>query len=249
MHIDDFRGRDPFLVNENGQYYLLYADENGVQECAFSRFTHLSRPRPLIAPPSDVGEIAAWASPRLAYGSFLTVTVTLSDGRRGVRVFACDEYIPGDTVFQPYAELLTPPDWDCTDGQIFAGHLIFTRRSPKSSSLYAVPLTDDFRRPAGKPMRILQDGENAVLWFTETYRPGMAMLYFSRGKARIASAASYTPACAWTKHPLSLSVSGCHAALFEDPDNNFMAAVRTSDGRMQFCYLEWQGDSFALIPQ
>lgn len=249
MHIDDFRVRDPFIVNENGQFYLLYADETGVQECAFSNFTHLSGPRPLIDPLADVGEIVAWASPQLAYGSFLTVTVTMSDGRCGVRIFACDEYLPGETVFQPYTELLTPPDWDCTDGRLFGSSLIFSRRSEKSSSIYAMPLTRDNRAPAGRPLWILPDGEAATLWFTKTDAPGLGMLYFRRGQACIASASSWTPVGPWMKMHLEIPVSGCHASLFENLDGSFMAAVSTSDGQMRFCYLEWQDDIFTLIPQ
>lgn len=247
IHKDRFRGRDPFIINENGQYYLLYADESGICECAFRDLTHLSAPRPLIDPTADVSDIAAWASPQLC-GGILSVTVTRHDGCCGIRLFSCGEYIPGYSTFRPLTGLLTLPEWNCTDGRLFAGHLVFTRRSAHSSSIYTVPLNRDFL-PADKPKRILPDAEAPSLWFTEAQQPGIGMLCFCRGKACIAHAASWTPDGAWMKRPLPIPVSGCHAALFEDSDGSFMAAVSTPDGQMQFCYLEWQGDEFALIPQ
>jgi len=243
--------RDPFIVNEYGQYYLLYADENGIFERAVRDREHLSPPRPLISPHADVRDIAAWASPQI-YFSYLTVTVTTRDGRRGIRIFQCDcEYMPGVSVFFPLTDLITPPDWNCTDGRLFSGHLVFTRRSPKSSSIYTMPLSRDSRVSLGRPKRILPDGEAAVLWFTDTECrvPGIAMLYFSRGRACIASAASWRPDGAWTKRPLPIPVRGTHAALFDDPDGNLAAILSLPDGRLQLCWLVWQNENFSLIPQ
>jgi len=250
IHINQLRARKS-IVMEGGAQYLLYADENGVWESRLQNLEYLSEPRPLLHPSVDVHSVAGWDAPRFSYNTLMVVCESAHDGRRGIRLFSADreEQLPGHAKYLPYSGILTPPDWDCTDGCLLGRDLIFTRRAKNSCSIYTVPLSSSCRECAGRPKRIVAGGEAPVLWYTYGYQPGVSMLYFRRGKACVAIADSWTPEGPWKTLDMPYPISGCYASLFISLDGSFMAAIGTPEGNMQFCYIEGRGESLVLFPQ
>ncbi len=227
------------VIPDSGQYYLISADGSGIYEQTTRDFIHYSAPRPLIQP-TDAEGITGWASPHLR-GDTLDVTVDTAEGRHGIRLFTTQEYMPGISRFYPLADILTPPDWDCTDGQLFLDQLFFTRRSASGRDIYRL-----IPGSSKDPQLILPGGEAPALWFAPGKHP--AMLYFRQGKAA-AAAQLYPWSSAWTEIPLPIDVYGVHASLYEEPDGGLIAMITREDGGTQFCHLEWMDGGCALIPR
>ncbi|MBE6559675.1 MAG: hypothetical protein E7662_01010 [Ruminococcaceae bacterium] len=231
--------RAAHVIPDSGQYYLISADGSGVYEQVTRDFIHYSVPRPLIQA-ADAEGITGWSSPHLS-GDTLAVTVDTAEGRHGIRLFTTQEFMPGISRFRPEGGILTPPDWDCTDGKLFFDQLFFTRRSVSGRDIYRI--LPGSRRD---PQLILPGGESPVLWLAPGERA--AMLYFRQGKA--AAAAQFSPwVSAWTEIPLPIEIEGVSASLYEEPDGGLIAMITREDGGTQFCHLEWMDGGCALIPR
>ena len=241
--MDKYMRAAEHIICEGGQFYLLYADETGVYERSTRDFVHYSESRPLIREEDRAG-ITGWASPHMCWDR-LAVTVDTAEGRHGIRMFFTQEYMPGYSTFSAPSEVLTPLEWDCTDGILFSGFLYFTRHTDAGSEIWAQPLRSDV--PVGEPYRLFEGEAPVLFWPIANFDP-TAMLFFRNGRACLAKASSpYTPV--WEEIPQAVETEGVSAAVFEDMDGSFMARILREDGTAHFCYLEWAEEGGVLIPR
>ena len=53
IHKKDFRVRDPFIVCENGKYYLVHSNGRGVSVRVSEDLEYFSEPIPVFTPPES----------------------------------------------------------------------------------------------------------------------------------------------------------------------------------------------------
>lgn len=167
--------RDPFILCENGRYYLYgtRAKDFGMKTGGFDVYvgTDLetwSEPKPVF----DSGKWGMnagsnWAPEAHAYNGryYIFATFTQKNGIRGTYALVSDA---PDGEFRPLSDKpLTPEDWWSLDGTLYvdrAGNpwLVFCHEHVQilNGTVCAVPLKADLSAPAGEP-RLLFYGHNA----------------------------------------------------------------------------------------
>jgi GH43 family beta-xylosidase len=174
MHISNIQMRDPFVVREDGRYYLFGSTDKNIWEGRGTGFdVYVSVPGPdelsnfegpiaAFRPPEDFwSETNFWAPEVHFYrGSYyMFATFKPRKGRRGTAVLKSESGVRG-----PYAPWsldsdgasgpVTPTEWECLDGTFFiedeTPYLVFCRewRQVGDGQICAMPLTRDLRRAA-----------------------------------------------------------------------------------------------------
>ncbi len=194
MKLGDIRMRDPFVLRvESGDYYLYgTTDENlwGGPATGFDcyRSADLDEwqgPFPAFRPPAGFwADTQFWAPEVHPYrGRFaLLATFASADpaaGPRGVAVLIADD---AAGPFVPWSDgPVTPRDVACLDGTLFVDDadrpwIVYSRGAegtpaapgPADGEMYARPLTDDLRAPAGAPTLLFRASSaswSKPLWF------------------------------------------------------------------------------------
>ncbi|MDR0584369.1 MAG: glycoside hydrolase family 43 protein [Treponema sp.] len=187
MRISDIQIRDPFIVREDGRYYLFGSTDKNIWEgkgTGFDGYVSLEGAGP-DAPADFEGPFAAfrpadgfwsetnfWAPEVHRYkGSwYMFATFKPRQGGRGTAVLKSESGVKG-----PYAPWslnaggasgpVTPADWECLDGTFFiegeTPYLVFCRewRQVGDGQICAMPLTEDIRRAAAAPKLLFRASE------------------------------------------------------------------------------------------
>lgn len=176
MRLSDIYIRDPFVLEENGVYYLYgtmgkYSWEGG---CGFDVYTsrdleEWSDPVPVFRP--DAGFWADknfWAPEVHKYrGKFFMLASFYKEGAmRATHILKADSPLGPFVPVSP--EPQTPPDWMCLDGTLHVDAqgkpwMVFCHEwlQVTDGEICAVPLTEDLSRPAGKPVRLFTASQAA----------------------------------------------------------------------------------------
>ncbi|MDR2053592.1 MAG: glycoside hydrolase family 43 protein [Treponema sp.] len=188
MRISDIQIRDPFVVREDGRYYLFGSTDKNIWEGKGIGFdvyasvtgtgpealTDFEGPFPAFRPPEDFwSETNFWAPEVHRYrGScYMFATFkTREGGRRGTGILKSESGIKG-----PYAPWgldaggapgpVTPADWECLDGTFFVEeetpYMVFCRewRQVGDGQICAMPLTRDLRQASAAPRLLFRASE------------------------------------------------------------------------------------------
>lgn len=176
MRLSDIYIRDPFVLEENGVYYLYgtmgpYSWEGG---CGFDVYTsrdleEWSGPIPVFRP--DAGFWADknfWAPEVHKYqGNFFMLASFYKDGAmRATHVLKADSPIGPFVPVTP--EPQTPADWMCLDGTLYVDEqgkpwMVFCHEwlQVTDGEICAMPLTEDLSKPAGKPVQLFTASQAA----------------------------------------------------------------------------------------
>jgi GH43 family beta-xylosidase len=179
--------RDPFVVPEDGRYYLFGStDKNiwGSRGTGFDMyvsvagtgpdaFTEFEGPFPAFRPPEDFwSETNFWAPEIHRYqGSYyMFATFKVRKGRRGTAILKSESGVEG-----PYAPWslnaggasgpVTPAEWECLDGTFFVEgetpYMVFCHEWQQAGDgkICAMPLTQDLKRAAAAPALLFQASE------------------------------------------------------------------------------------------
>jgi hypothetical protein len=179
MRTDEIQIRDPFVVPDapRGLYHLFgTTDENCWKgpgtgfECY--RGTDLAEwegPIPAFRPPAGFWATTSFWAPEvhLYRGRWYMLASFKAERRyRGTQILA------SDCVSGPYVPLsdgpVTPPDWQCLDGTLHVDRdgrpwIVFCHEWVQihNGSICAMPLSEDLREPAGRPVYLFSGSEAA----------------------------------------------------------------------------------------
>ncbi|MEM6332321.1 MAG: glycoside hydrolase family 43 protein [Planctomycetota bacterium] len=168
MKLDQIQIRDPFILpmREHGAYYLFGTTDKNCWgrgtgfDCYRSEDLETwDGPFPAFRPPDGFWATHNfWAPEAHAYRDRFYLFATFKADRRyrGTQVLVSDE------VAGPYTPLtdgpVTPPDWQCLDGTLYVDGdgtpwIVFCHEwiQVHNGSIWAMPLTADLTRPAGRP--------------------------------------------------------------------------------------------------
>lgn len=169
MRLRDINIRDPFVLRENGKYYMY-----GTRGANFGQLTggfdvyvstdlkNWSDPIPCFySEKHGMNRCVNWAPEVHEYKGkyYLFATFTRENGLRGTFALVSDR---PEGPFAPHSDgPLTPEEWECLDGTLYVDkngrpYLVFCHEHTQiiNGTVCYVPLTDDLRRADGGPVLI-----------------------------------------------------------------------------------------------
>lgn len=183
MLANEIHIRDPFILTENGCYYLY-----GTRAAAFGKkiggfdvyvsrdLVHWSEPKPVFTSEDfDMNHGVNWAPEVHKYRGryYLLATFTQKNSDlRGTAILSCDT---PDGMFTPHSDgFITPADWYALDGTLYieneVPYMVFCHEHVQilNGTVEAVRLSDDLKKPVGAPFTLFR-GSDA---YGVTYQEG-----------------------------------------------------------------------------
>ena len=175
MKNSDIHIRDPFILNENGVYYMFgtRGRDFGMRTGGFDVYVgtdleNWSEPRQVFdSEKAGMNAASNWAPEVHKYRGayYLFATFAQENGNRGTYVLRADR---PDGEFLPVSKkALTPEDWWSLDGTLYVDKkgdpwLVFCHEHVQilNGTVCAVKLSEDLSAPVGEP-RLLFAGHNA----------------------------------------------------------------------------------------
>ncbi len=174
MKTTDINIRDPFVLAENGRYYMY-----GTRGAGFGRNTggfdvyvsddleNWSDPVECFDSESNgLNREVNWAPEVHRYRDqyYMFATFTQKNGLRGTYALIADR---PEGPFRPHSEgALTPDGWECLDGTLYiskngAPYLVFCHEHTQiiDGKICFLPLSDDLRAAAGEPTDLFAASE------------------------------------------------------------------------------------------
>ncbi len=173
MKLNEINIRDPYILLENGNFYMygtrvarreqlgwgfdVYVSEdleNWEEKIAFSANEDFWATSDFWAP-----EVHKYKGRYYMFASFIN-----SSGNRGTQILVADT---PEGPFVPHSDgPVTPSDWMCLDGTLYIDkngkpHMVFCHEwvQIKDGEMCAMPLTDDLKASAGEPMFLFKASE------------------------------------------------------------------------------------------
>lgn len=164
--------RDPFVLAENGQYYLygtrgataFSKSADGFDVYTSRDLENWEGPMECFHRPDDFWATRNfWAPEVYAYRGAYYMFATFSDGAKRLGTAVLRATSPMGP-FSPWSDgTITPPDWRCLDGTLHiegdgTPYMIFSRewKQVHDGQICAVALTEDLRQPKGEPFILLR---------------------------------------------------------------------------------------------
>ena len=257
---EDIRIRDPFILPDHEQKcYYMYgttALETGSLDAKNTFSVYRSTDLENFEGPKvifDGDKIGFWAdrdfwAPEVhkyngkyyLFGSCKSV-----DQCRATQIFVCDT---PDGTFVPLTEdPITPKDWECLDGTFWVEngtpYIVFSHEWTQvgDGEIWAMPLTDDLKQPAGEPFLLFRASENPEVsplrgdsyvtdgpfLYTEGDKLVMIWSSFYRGRYLVLQATSTSIDGKWTHGGSRFDFDGGHAMLFERFDGKRMISLHS----------------------
>lgn len=168
MHISEIQIRDPFVVLENGRYYLFGSTDKDIWKGKGEGFDvyvgndsldEFDGPFHAFCPPADFwSDTNFWAPEVHLYNNawFMFATFKPKKGRRGTTILKSENgivgpYIPWGVNSVGISAPVTPCEWECLDGTFFLEDgkpwMVFCHEWQQvyDGEVCAVPLSDDLR--------------------------------------------------------------------------------------------------------
>lgn len=169
-HKNSFRVRDPFIVCENGKYYLVHSNGRGVSVRASEELEYFTDPIPVFTPPENFwADRDYWAPEIHRYKGkwYLFLSLKSEDRCRATQIFVADRFCPEEGMnFVPISEAPpTPAQWECLDGTLYeengVPYIVFCHEwlQVGDGEICALPLTKDLSQPAGEPKLLFRASE------------------------------------------------------------------------------------------
>ena len=257
---EDIRIRDPYILPDHEQKcYYMYgttALEIGSLDAKNTFSVYRSTDLENFEGPKvifDGDKIGFWAdrdfwAPEVHKynGKYSLFGSCKSEDRcRATQIFVCDT---PDGTFVPLTEdPITPKDWDCLDGTFWVEngtpYIVFSHEWTQvgDGEIWAMPLTDDLKQPAGEPFLLFRASENPEVsplqddayvtdgpfLYTEDDKLVMIWSSFYRGRYLVLQATSTSIDGKWTHGGSRFDFDGGHAMLFERFDGKRMISLHS----------------------
>jgi GH43 family beta-xylosidase len=171
MHISDIQIRDPFVVLDNGTYYLFGSTDKDIWKSRGVGFDvyisedgldNFDGPFPAFRPEADFwSETNFWAPEVHRYNDewYMFATFKPKDGRRGTAILKSEggitgPYLPWSLNAAGISGPITPAEWECLDGTFFEEDgkpcMVFCHEWQQvgDGEICAMPLSNDLLRAA-----------------------------------------------------------------------------------------------------
>ena len=257
---EDIRIRDPYILPDHEQKcYYMYgttALEIGSLDAKNTFSVYRSTDLENFEGPKvifDGDKIGFWAdrdfwAPEVhKYNGkyYLFGSCKSEDRCRATQIFVCDT---PDGTFVPLTEdPITPKDWDCLDGTFWVEngtpYIVFSHEWTQvgDGEIWAMPLTDDLKQPAGEPFLLFRASENPEVsplqddayvtdgpfLYTEDGKLVMIWSSFYRGRYLVLQATAASIDGKWTHSGSRFDFDGGHAMLFERFDGKRMISLHS----------------------
>lgn len=257
---EDIRIRDPYILPDHEQKcYYMYgttALEIGSLDAKNTFSVYRSTDLENFEGPKvifDGDKIGFWAdrdfwAPEVhKYNGkyYLFGSCKSEDRCRATQIFVCDT---PDGTFVPLTEdPITPKDWDCLDGTFWVEngtpYIVFSHEWTQvgDGEIWAMPLTDDLKQPAGEPFLLFRASENPEVsplqddayvtdgpfLYTEDGKLVMIWSSFYRGRYLVLQATAASIDGKWTHGGSRFDFDGGHAMLFERFDGKRMISLHS----------------------
>ncbi len=163
---EDIQIRDPFILLEDGTYYLYgttdkdpWGGRGGFDVYKSSDLENWEGPTAIFRPNNDFwGSRSFWAPECFKYDGayYLFATITDSNGMRGTTILKSDA--PDGTFIEHAKGKVTPPEWMALDGTLFVDEanqpwIVFCHEWVQigDGAICAMPLSKDLKSAAGQP--------------------------------------------------------------------------------------------------
>lgn len=171
MKFCDINIRDPFVLVENGKYYLYGTRGETAWTKAFGLDVYISddlenwsEPKECFSLPENFwADKEIWAPEVHKYNGTYYMFVSLrSDTRnRGTQILKSDN---PEGPFLPFTDdAITPPEWLCLDGTFYVDkngkpYIVFCHEwvQVTDGEIHAMPLKEDLSEPAGEPIMLFK---------------------------------------------------------------------------------------------
>ena len=257
---EDIRIRDPYILPDHEQKcYYMYgttALEIGSLDAKNTFSVYRSTDLENFEGPKEIfdgDKIGFWAdrdfwAPEVhKYNGkyYLFGSCKSEDRCRATQIFVCDT---PDGTFVPLTEdPITPKDWDCLDGTFWVEngtpYIVFSHEWTQvgDGEIWAMPLTDDLKQPAGEPFLLFRASENPEVsplqddayvtdgpfLYTEDGKLVMIWSSFYRGRYLVLQATAASIDGKWTHGGSRFDFDGGHAMLFERFDGKRMISLHS----------------------
>ncbi len=174
MKLCDIHIRDPFILFDNGKYYLYGTRFNG-EKGTYPQVSegtdvyisddleNFSQPIPVFRRDSSFwGTHHFWAPEVHKYKGkyYMFVTVASAERNRGVQILVCDT---PDGSFEPCAnDAVTPREWECLDGTLYVEnnvpYMVFCHEWSQigNGEMCLVQLSDDLSQAVSEPVTLFK---------------------------------------------------------------------------------------------
>jgi len=194
MRLDEIQIRDPFVLRDNGRYWLFGSTDPNIwtgPAIGFDTYwstdlEHWAGPIAAFRPSLDFWSHTQYWAPEVhrhddAY--FMFATFAAPGRRRGTQVLRADR---PEGPYEPWSDgPLTPADWECLDGTLHVEdgipYLVFCREwtDVGDGQILAVELSDDLRTTVGQPTLLFRASE--ARWARSIPRPEFPQVYVTDG--------------------------------------------------------------------
>lgn len=169
MKLCDIHIRDPFILAENGKYYLYgtrgaetWGDSHGFDVYVSHDLVEFSDPIPCFTPPADFWSTRNFWAPEVHRyeGKYYMLASFISDTRkRGTQILVAESPLGP---FLPHSDGPVTPDlWNCLDGTLYIEdgepYMIYCRewKQPEEEiigEMHAIKLSHDLTHAVGEPI-------------------------------------------------------------------------------------------------
>ncbi len=168
MNIKDIRIRDPFILLEDGKYYMYarYMGIGGFCVRVSDDLSDWSDEKPIFLNSGDFWATQDFWAPEVhKYNGKFYLFATMKSDRhhRGTQIFVCDT---PDGMFEPLSQYpQTPADWECLDGTLYVEdgvpYMVFCHEWTQCGygEMCYVQLSDDLSRAVGEPHLMFRANE------------------------------------------------------------------------------------------
>lgn len=179
MKLNEIEIRDPFILTENGKYYLIGTTGSDPWERGSDFSLYVSDDlenfeflKTLVSPDLFDGYTQLWAPELHRYCDryYIIVSALRKDCKRGSIILVSDS-IDGDYIFLT-GKYITPENWTCLDATLFvyrekpylcfSNEWVDTVNGDGDGSLYVAELSHDLKKIVGEPVKIVSGKNSGV---------------------------------------------------------------------------------------
>lgn len=252
MKLTDINIRDPFILTENGQYYLYgtrgascWGTATGIDVYTSQDLETWSEPHEVFSAPSDrEWKSHMWAPEVHKYNDAFYMFVTFNDPENATYILRADD--PKGPFVMHSEGAVTPKNWVCLDGTFYMEngrpYIVFCHEwvQIKNGTICALELSSDLKHAEGEPFQILAASEHPkVKPFREDCYVTDGPFMFRSDDGRLSMIWSsfaengYLEAVTYSENGIKGPWKHSSDLLFEQDGGHGMI-FRTLDGEMKF---------------
>lgn len=243
----DIRIRDPFILPEDGKYYMYASNGHGFMVYVSEDLESFSEPTVVFEPPEGFWATRDFWAPEVHKyrGEYYLFASLKSDTAcRGTQIFKASS--PMGPFLLHSNGPVTPRDWECLDGTLYIEngkpYMVFCHEwlQVKDGEMCAIALTEDLSAPIGEPILLFRASEPS--WAPknkETYVTDGPFLYRTEDNRLLMiwssfAAEGYCEGLAYSDNGSILGKWTHDERLLFTKDGGHGMIFRTHDGELRF---------------